>query len=307
MLLRCHELRVDLAGAVLVEAFSCEADGDRVALVGDFRALFEVLSGRGQVVQGRFEVSGEEAASGVRNGLVGLVLGEARGGQKWTVLDFLTKGSLLVGLRKKAAGMHAAQVMDRLGLTAMSARRMQSLTRAEQLAVELMEALLSDPRVLFVRTPLRGLSTSESAWLWHLIERAAVGRKIVVSFDDVLLEERAVLARFDTIVVAHRSRVTAVGSPSELLAARCYLISVMRGGAELARRLEARGCRVHLSDTDNDEPAQLLVTGVADAIVEWVAEAVSEQAAVVIELIPMAGVVPGAVGAEGGQLTPEAH
>lgn len=293
MLLRCDGLRIDLAGAMLVENLSFEADGDRVALVGDFRALFEVLSARGQIVKGRFEVLGEDAATQVRKGAVGLVLGEARGGQKWTVLDFLTKSALLLGLSKKAAGMHAARVLERLGLAAMSTRRAQFLTRTEQLALELGDALLSDPSVLFLRTPLQGLSEAEAAWLWPLIERAAVERRLIVSFEDVLLEERAALARFDRLVVSHRGRVTAVGPPAELLEAQCFLVSVTRGGAALGRRLEEQGCRVHLSDSDDSEPAQLLVTGASESIPQWVAQAVSEQVAVVIELIPLAAIVPG--------------
>lgn len=291
MLLCCERLRVDSDGGVLVEDLTCEVDGRAVALVGDIAALALALSGRARIVQGSLKIGGADALHAVATGALGLALGEARFNPSWTALDLLEKSALLTGLTEKAGRARGSAVLAHLGLPWLGLREVGRLSRAEFMALELCKALLTEPGVLFVQAPLRGLASVDADWLWPLVERAGHGRSLIVSFDSALLAERARLARFERLVVLHQGRVTATGTPDEVLTLMGYLVSVMRGGRILRQALEDRGARVQHSDADagDDQPSQLLVTSQDTELAHWIARDAVTHDVPVIELVPLPG------------------
>lgn len=291
MLFSCEHLRVDSEGAILIDDLSCAVDGRAVALVGDFTAVAAALGGRARIVQGSLKVAGADAVSAVANGTLGLALGDARVNPGWTGLELLEKSALLTGLTEKAARARGTAVLARLGLPWLALRAVGPLSRAEFMALELAKALLTEPGVLFVQAPLRGLASAEADWLWPLVERAGHDRRLIVSFDSPLLAERARLARFDQLVLLHHGRVTATGTPDELLTPIGYLVSVTRGGTLLRQALEERGARVQHTDAGegDDQPSQLLVTSDHAELGQWIARDAVTHAVPVIELVPLPG------------------
>lgn len=289
MLFSCENLRVDRDGAILIEELTCSADGRAVALVGDFTAVAAALGGRGRIVQGSLKVADDDALSAVAKGSLGLALGEARVNPAWTGLELLEKNALLTGLSPTAARARGFAVLTRLGLPWLAERVVGQLGRAEFMALELAKALLTEPSVLFVQTPLRGLPGADADWLWPLVERAGHERSLIVSFDAPLLPERARLTHFERLVLLHRGRVTAMGTPEEVLTPIGFLVSVTRRGTLLCRALEDRGARVQHSDAEaDDQPSQLLVTSADAELGQWIAEAAVAHDVPVIELVPLA-------------------
>jgi ABC-type multidrug transport system ATPase subunit len=299
VLLYCEHLRVDSDDAVLIEDLTCAVDGRAVALVGDVRALGAALSGRGRIVQGSLKVADADAVSAVANGTLGLALGEARFNPSWTALDLLEKSALLTGLTPKAARARGSAVLARFGLPWLAPRVLGQLSRAEFMALELAKALLTEPGVVFVQAPLRGLSSADADWLWPLVERAGHDRSLIVSFDAPLLADRVRLARFERLVFLHQGRVIATGTAEEVLMPAGYLVSVTRRGALLHRVLEERGARVQRSDADagDDQPTQLLVTSDHAELGQWIAEDAVAHDVPVIELVPLPGAPAPAAGA----------
>jgi ABC-type multidrug transport system ATPase subunit len=271
----------------LVDDLSCAADASTLALVGDSGALSAALSGRGRIVSGSLEIAGVDAASAVSSGKVGLALAEARFNPRWTSLDLLTKSASLTGLGRHAARARAFGVLERLGLPWLGARAVGILARPEFLALELAKALLSDPSVVFVQAPLRGLADAEADWLWPLVERCAEGRQLIVSFDAALLDQRTRLRHFEQLVFLHHGRVTALGAPEALLRPSSYLVAVTRSGRVMRQALEERGVQVHLSDAADDQPTQLLATSDDAELAEWIARAAVTHGVPVLELVPL--------------------
>lgn len=291
MLLRCEHLRVDSDGAVLLDDLTCSVDGRALALVGDAAGIAAALSGRGRIVQGSLQVAGADAISAVANGSLGLALGEARFNPSWTALDLLEKSALLTGLGKNAARARGASSLARLGLPWLGQRVVGQLGRAEFMALELAKALLTEPHVVFVQAPLRGLASADADWLWPLVERAAHERRLIVTFDSALLDHRVRLGRFEQLVFLHQGRVTAIGAPEQLLRSVSYLVAVTRGGALLRQALAEQGVTVQHSDVDggDDQPSQLLVTSEHGELAEWITRAAVTHRVPVIELIPLPG------------------
>lgn len=292
MLLSCERLRVDVDGAVMVEDLTCAVDGHSLALVGDVTGLAAALSGRGRIVHGSLKVADVDGRAAVASGVLGLALGEARFNPRWTALELLAKSGLLTGLTEKEARARALGVLARLGLPWLGLREMGRLSRCEFVALELCKALLTEPGVVFVQAPLRGLTSADADWLWPLVERAGHGRSLIVSFDAPLFaEERARLGRFERLVFLHQGRVTATGTPEEVLTPVGYLVSVMRGGATLRQALEERGARVQQSaaDAGDDQPSQLLVTSDDSELAQWIARDAVGHDVPVIELVPLTG------------------
>lgn len=299
MLFSCEHLRVDSNGGVLIEDLTCSVDGGRVALVGDFTPIAAALGGRARIVQGSLCVLGTDAAAAVAKGTLGLALGETRFNPSWTALDLLEKSARLSGLGKQAARARGTNVLARLGLPWLAVRVMGRLTRAEFMALELVKALLTEPGVVFVQAPLRGLTSPDADWLWPLVERAGHERRLIVSFDSALLADRARLTRFDQLVFLHQGRVTATGAPEAVLTPNGYLVSVTRGGALLRQALEDRGARVLHADASagDDQPLQLLVTSQHAELGQWIARDAVTHGVPVIELVPLPGGPADAAGA----------
>jgi len=292
VLLRSEHLRVDADGSVLVDDLSCAVDANTLALVGDSGALSAALSGRGRIASGSLEIAGVDAALAVSSGKLGLALAEARFNPRWTSLDLLTKSASLTGLPRKAAKARASSVLDRLGLSWLGVRVVGALSRPEFVALELAKALLSDPSVLFVQAPLRGLGSVEADWLWPLVELCGQGRQLIVSFDSTLLEQRARLLHFEQLLFLHQGRVTALGAPALLLRPTSYLVAVTRSAQALRQALEERGVQVHLSDAADDQPTQLLATSDDADLAEWIARAAVAHGVPVLELVPLLSARP---------------
>lgn len=271
----------------MVDDLSCAVDAQTIALVGDAGAVSAALSGRGRIASGSLEIAGLDAASAVSSGKVGLALAEARFNPRWTSLDLLTKSASLTGLTHKAAKARASAVLEHLGLPWLEARSVGMLARPEFAALELAKALLSEPSVVFVQAPLRGLESAEADWLWPLVERCGQGRQLIVSFDSALLDQRARLLRFEQLLFLHQGRVTAVGAPRALLRPASYLVAVTKSARVLREALEQRGVQVHLSDVADDQPTQLLATSDDANLAEWIARAAVAHGVPVLELVPL--------------------
>ncbi len=215
MLLKCQGLCIERALDLVVEGLDIEVDAVRLALVGDFTPIFSVLTGAARVVSGVFEVEGRAGHSAVRDGDLGLVLADDWTHPRWTVLDALDRSARLAGLPKRAARSRADAVLERLELSGLAERRLTGLASAELRGVELAQAILTDPEVIAAQAPFRGLGVAARDWLWALFERAAQGRKLIVSFDGLFPQDHELISE-----VRARSRVSTRPSRRDGLARR---------------------------------------------------------------------------------------
>ncbi len=179
--------RIDLLGQPLLPRLDVRCDAERVALFGDWSALFRLLSGEAELAGGTLHLAGVAVPLGTAQGAVGLVPLDPLLPGTWSAEQLLASSAELSGTPHKAAAKVAFQTLERLGLTTLAARRLAHLQLAERRALLIAHALLTAPQVLCLEQPLAGLDSHAEAAVLAVIERASVGRRLLIAVGDLPL------------------------------------------------------------------------------------------------------------------------
>ncbi|WP_265500801.1 molybdenum ABC transporter ATP-binding protein [Paracoccus beibuensis] len=115
----------------------------------------------------------------------------------------------------RGGGPELAEVADLLGLGALLNRRPAALSGGEAQRVALGRALLARPRLLLLDEPLAALDQARKSEILPWFERLRDQTRIPILYVSHSAEEIARLAT--TVVRLDRGRVTAQGTPSEVL------------------------------------------------------------------------------------------
>lgn len=182
--LEARGARIDLLGQPLLSRLDAHSDAERVALLGDWSALFLLLSGEAELAAGELSIAGVAVPRGVAQGVVGLMRQSPLLPGGWSAEQFLTSSAELSGASKKAAQKLAFQTLERLGLAELARSRLAHVQGAERRALLVAHASLTSPRVLCLEQPLGGLDTHGEQTLLAVIERAAVGRRLLVALGE---------------------------------------------------------------------------------------------------------------------------
>jgi len=110
----------------------------------------------------------------------------------------------------------AERLLERVGMLAQAGRACAVLAYGDLKRVELAIALANDPRLLLMDEPTAGMAASERLELMSLAAEIARERSIAVLFTEHDMD--VVFAHADRIVVLHRGRVIAQGTPAEVRA-----------------------------------------------------------------------------------------
>ena len=242
-LLDCGSARIAREG-VLVDQLQCRAAADRVALIGHWRPLFQLLAAEARVTEGHVRLSGEEAARAVYNGSVGLVPCDVRMIPRWRGAEFLRHSARLAGLSRREASRAASEVLSALGLDVLGSKLLRNLRLVERRALLLAHAMLGDPPIIACETPMERLDESARAWLGQIVGRAQAGRRWLVSFPGApeLGAEYELFSKAEWCVVLAEGKVVAEGVPGSLFVGGLrYLLRAGGNGEALVRRLGELG------------------------------------------------------------------
>ena len=182
--LEAKAARIDLLGRPLLARLELKSEAERVALLGDWSALFCLLSGEATLSAGALRIAGAPVPLGVEQGTIGLMRLEPVLPGTWSAEQFLASSAELSGMARKAARKLAFQTLETLGLSALSARRLAHLQLAERRALLIAHALLTNPRVLCLEQPLAGLDSHAEQTVLAVLERACSGRRLLVAISN---------------------------------------------------------------------------------------------------------------------------
>jgi ABC-type cobalamin/Fe3+-siderophores transport system ATPase subunit len=197
--LAAEQARIDLAGRPLLSGLSLSSSAERLALLGDWSALFRLLSAEATLAAGSVRVAGLPVPAAVRSGQVGLMQLDPQLPAGFSGEQLLGMSAELAGQSPKAALESARALLERLQLRALATRRIGHLPSAERRALLVAHALLTDPLVLCLEQPLANLDSSAEQLLLAVIERAASGRRLIIALSgpEQSPGERALLERCD--------------------------------------------------------------------------------------------------------------
>jgi len=110
----------------------------------------------------------------------------------------------------------ADRLLERVGMLDQAGRACSVLAYGDLKRVELAVALAHSPQLLLMDEPTAGMAPAERAELMALVATLARERRVAVLFTEHDMD--VVFAHADRIVVLHRGRVIATGTPAEVRA-----------------------------------------------------------------------------------------
>ena len=201
-------------------SFSASA-GEFVALLGPNGAgkttLFQLLSGLFVPDSGRIGVMGHDMRRDAVPALamLGIVFQQPTLDLELSVTANLLFHAGLHGIPRAVAKERIAAALSRAGLGDRAHERAAQLSGGNRRRVELVRALLHEPRVLLMDEPTIGLDPASRGELRQLMLRMRAERAVAVLWATHLCDE---VADADRVIVLHHGKVLADVSPAELLA-----------------------------------------------------------------------------------------
>jgi ABC-2 type transport system ATP-binding protein len=194
--------------------------GEFIALLGPNGAgkttLFQLLSGLFVPDSGRIEVMGRDM---LRDPVPALAMLGIVFQQPTLDLELSVAGNLLFhaglhGIPRAVARERIAAALSRAGLSDRALERAAQLSGGNRRRVELVRALLHEPRVLLMDEPTVGLDPGTRGQLRRLVLTMRAERAVAVLWATHLCDE---VADADRVIVLHHGEVLADAAPAELL------------------------------------------------------------------------------------------
>lgn len=147
---------------------------------------------------------------------IGAALQEAALDPILTGREHLLLQATLQGLGKADRERRAQALLERVGLTEASGRRVGGYSGGMKRRLDLAMALVHGPRILFLDEPTTGLDPQSRTALWEEVARLAREEGMTVFLTTQYLEEADALA--DRIGIIDHGHIVAEGTPTQLKA-----------------------------------------------------------------------------------------
>jgi ABC-2 type transport system ATP-binding protein len=179
--------------------------------------LFQILTGLFVPDAGRVTVGGHDMARAPTAALarMGIVFQQPVLDLDLTVAQNLRFHAGLHGLYGARAAAAADAALATLRCADLAPNTVRTLSGGTRRKIEIARALLTGPDVLLLDEPSGGLDTGSRAELARTVFRLAGERGTAVLWATHLVQEIETAA---TVVILHRGRVAAIGSPGDLMA-----------------------------------------------------------------------------------------
>lgn len=145
--------------------------------------------------------------------LIGIVFQNSVLDNKLTVKENLfTRGSYY-GLSKKEIESRIAPFSQRFEMDEIWNRRYEKLSGGQRRRVDIMRALIHNPRILFLDEPTTGLDPKSRKLVWDYIDYLRHEKKMTIFLTTHYMEETA---NADHVVILDKGKIISSGTPAEL-------------------------------------------------------------------------------------------
>ena len=235
-------------GAAWKAPLTLSSNARRVALVGDWGPLFQVLTARAEVASGHATLLGGALESAIPRGILGFAACDPPLPGSFSVTEYLQHAARLSHGSASRASHDAKRALERYGLSELAKRKLSELALYQRRALGVALATLTEPPVACLETPLRGLDAPSADYIARLCVEAAARGRLLLSADlpSSPSPERSLLDACDELFVLAQGVLVAHGTPNAVFAAGSrYALSVKGDKIEgFANALRARGVRL---------------------------------------------------------------
>ena len=148
----------------------------------------------------------------IRN-LIGIVFQNSVLDRELTVKEnIFTRGSYY-GLKRKQILQRIEPFMDGFELKEIWNRKYDRLSGGQRRRVDIVRALINEPKILFLDEPTTGLDPKSRRMIWDHIRKLREEQNLTIFLTTHYMEETA---EADRVVILDKGQVIATGSPSEL-------------------------------------------------------------------------------------------
>jgi len=280
--LELHQFAVRSAGPAWKAPLSLRSAAPRVALVGDWEPLFQVLHCRAEVASGAASVLGNALESAIFRGILGFAACDPPLPGSFTVSEYLVHAARLTHGSLSRAQKDAQRALERYGLVELAKRQLGALVSHQRRALGIALATLTAPPVVCLETPLRGLDAPSADYISRLCIEAATHSRLMLSSNlpTSPSPERSLLDTCDEVFVIARGELVAQGAPSSVFAVGsryalwvsgekiAIFVSALRArGVRVDARAEPGRFHVELPRTGNESTDELLDTALEQGVI----------------------------------------
>lgn len=148
----------------------------------------------------------------IRN-TIGIVFQNSVLDNKLTVKENLLTRGAYYGLSKKQIQERLSPFMDSFELKEIWNRKYEKLSGGQRRRVDIVRALLNNPKILFLDEPTTGLDPKSRKVVWDYIERLRREKHMTIFLTTHYMEETR---DADNVVILDKGHIVAVGTPAEL-------------------------------------------------------------------------------------------
>lgn len=148
----------------------------------------------------------------IRNS-IGIVFQNSVLDNKLTVKENLMTRGAYYGLSKKQIEERLSPFMDSFELKEIWNRKYEKLSGGQRRRVDIVRALLNNPKILFLDEPTTGLDPKSRKVVWDYIEYLRKEKNMTIFLTTHYMEETR---DADNVVILDKGHIVAMGTPSEL-------------------------------------------------------------------------------------------
>ena len=145
--------------------------------------------------------------------LIGIVFQNSVLDNKLTVKENLLTRGAYYGLNKKQVLERMEPFMESFELNEIWNRRYERISGGQRRRVDIIRALIHDPRILFLDEPTTGLDPKSRMLVWEHIRRLKNEKNLTIFLTTHYMEETA---DADNVVILDKGRIIANGTPTKL-------------------------------------------------------------------------------------------